>query len=84
MLSKWPAALRKGGGYSPFSLLHGLAANNVLVWDAVCVDGRLVRGTPRHNADLYWVLSGGGSGTYAVVASMTMRMHRNVGPTGSA
>jgi FAD/FMN-containing dehydrogenase len=55
----------------------------VLAWDAVTAGGQPVRATPHHTADLYWALSGGG-GTYSIAVSMTVRMYRDVGPTGGA
>jgi hypothetical protein len=33
--------------------------------------------SPTNNTDLYWALSGGGGGTYAVVISMTARLHED-------
>ena len=40
-------------------------------------DGERVVATPTQNADLYWALSGGGSGTYGVVLSATVRVFPN-------
>ncbi len=74
-----------GGGHSPLTPLHGLGADNVLEWEVVTADGKQTRATPTTNADLYWALSGGGGGTYAVVVAMTARMHRDAGTvTGGA
>ncbi len=55
--------------------LHGLAAGNVLEWEVVTADGSLTVASPSHDPDLYWALSGGGGGTYAVVVLMTARIH---------
>ena len=71
----------QGGGHSFLSGLYGLAADNVLEWEVVTPDGRHLVATPNQNTDLYFALSGGGGGTYAVVVSMTMRVFKD-GPIG--
>ena len=38
-------------------------------------EGNILTASATENADLYWALSGGGGGTYAVVLSMTVRAH---------
>jgi FAD/FMN-containing dehydrogenase len=73
-----------GGGLSPLAPLHGLGVDNVLEWEVVTANGTNVRAAPDENADLYWALSGGVSGTYAIVVLMTERMHRKAAPTSSA
>nr|UYO77178.1 FAD-dependent isoamyl alcohol oxidase [Trichoderma calamagrostidis] len=66
----------QGGGHSILSSSYGLGTDNVLEWEVVTVeDGRHLIATPTQNADLYWALSGGGGGTFAVVLSMTARLH---------
>jgi hypothetical protein len=54
-----------------------------LEWELVTADGEHLTATPTQHADLYWALSGGGPGTFAVVLSMTARIHPE-GPVGSA
>ncbi|KAI1185598.1 hypothetical protein F5B17DRAFT_432374, partial [Nemania serpens] len=56
----------QGGGHSTLASSYGLGADNVLEWEVVTVDGRHLVATPTQNADLYWALSGGGGGTFAV------------------
>ncbi|PSN59523.1 FAD-binding domain-containing protein [Corynespora cassiicola Philippines] len=64
----------QGGGHSFLTGKYGFGADNVLEWEAVTADGEHVVATPTNeHADLYWALSGGGGGTYAVVVSMTVR-----------
>lgn len=63
----------QGGGHSLLSSAHGLAADNTLEWEVVTADGRHLVATPTQNQDLYWALSGGGGGTYAVVLSLTTK-----------
>ncbi|KAK8022027.1 FAD-dependent isoamyl alcohol oxidase [Apiospora rasikravindrae] len=68
----------QGGGHSILSSCHGLGSDNVLEWEVVTVDGRHLVATPdNEHADLYWALSGGGPGNYAIVLSMTARVHRD-------
>ncbi|KAH3908845.1 hypothetical protein HBI56_072120 [Parastagonospora nodorum] len=64
-----------GGGHSILNSVHGLAADNVLEWEVVTADGRHVVASPDQNSDLYWAMSGGGGGTFAVALSMTSRVH---------
>jgi FAD/FMN-containing dehydrogenase len=45
--------------------------------------GAILTATPDKNPDLYWALAGGGGGTYGVVLSMTVRLHKNM-PTAGA
>lgn len=71
----------QGGGHSSLSSQYGLAADNVLEWEVVTAGGEHLTATPESNEDLYWALSGGGGGTFAVVISMTARLHQD-GPIG--
>ncbi|KAJ8108082.1 hypothetical protein ONZ43_g6536 [Nemania bipapillata] len=74
----------QGGGYGLLASLYGLGADNVLEWEVVTVDGKLVTATPKNEySDLYWALSGGGGGTYGIVVSMTARLFED-GPVSSA
>ncbi|EAQ89515.1 hypothetical protein CHGG_06134 [Chaetomium globosum CBS 148.51] len=69
------AGFTMGAGHSSLSSSFGLGADQVLSYDVVTTDGRLVTASPTENSDLYWALSGGGPGTYAVVVSMTVKTH---------
>jgi hypothetical protein len=74
----------QGAGHGPLNAMYGLAADNVLEWEAVTAEGKHVVATPENEySDLYWALSGGGGGTYAVVLSMTVKAHLD-GPVGGA
>ncbi|PQE23176.1 FAD binding domain-containing protein [Rutstroemia sp. NJR-2017a BVV2] len=73
----------QGGGTSPLASKFGLAADQVLEWEVVTGTGELLTATPSQHSDLYWALSGGGGGTYGVVLSMTVKLHRNM-PTAGA
>ena len=62
----------------------GLAADNTLEWEVVTAEGEHLLATPEQNSDLYWALSGGGGGTYAVVVfSLKVKAHLD-GPVGGA
>ncbi|KAJ5788017.1 FAD-binding domain-containing protein [Penicillium paradoxum] len=65
----------QGGGHSLLSSSHGMAADNVLEWEVITANGQHLVATPDQHSDLYWALSGGGAGNYAVVLSMTSRVH---------
>lgn len=64
-----------GGGHSFVSPHYGLAADNLLAVDAVLANGTLVRASACENTDLFWALRGGGGGSFAVVTSVTHRVH---------
>ncbi|MCJ1395132.1 hypothetical protein MMC18_008013 [Xylographa bjoerkii] len=64
-----------GGGHSLLSSSYGMGSDNVLEWEVVTMDGSHLVAIPNQNSDLYWALSGGGGGTFAVVLSMTARIH---------
>ena len=65
----------QGGGHGPLASKWGLAADQVLEWEVVTADGKLLKATPLQNPDLYWAMSGGGPGTYAIAVSMTAKLH---------
>ncbi|KAE9373591.1 FAD-binding domain-containing protein [Stipitochalara longipes BDJ] len=64
-----------GGGHSSFSSIYGMAADQALEWEVVTANGTHLIATPQQNSDLYWALSGGGAGTYAVVLSLTSKVY---------
>lgn len=72
----------QGGGHSALSTSFGLSADNVLEWEAVTADGEFVTASRTNNTDLYWALSGGGGGNYAVVVSMTVKTFEDTTVTG--
>ncbi|KAH6628195.1 hypothetical protein F5144DRAFT_654272 [Chaetomium tenue] len=69
------AGFTMGAGHSSLSSSFGLGADQVLSYEVVTANGLLVTASPTENSDLYWALSGGGPGTYAVVVSMTVKTH---------
>lgn len=65
----------QGGGHSALATNFGLSADNTLEFEVVTADGQFLTASPGENPDLYWALSGGGAGNYAVVLSMTVKAH---------
>ncbi|RAL17614.1 FAD binding domain protein [Aspergillus homomorphus CBS 101889] len=73
----------QGGGHGQLVSMHGLAADQVLEWEVITATGEHLIATPTNNSDLYWAMSGGGGGTYAVALSMTSKLYTEY-PTVSA
>ncbi|KAJ4417876.1 hypothetical protein N0V82_005933 [Gnomoniopsis sp. IMI 355080] len=65
----------QGGGHSALATSFGLSADNTLQFEVITADGQFVTASPSENPDLYWALSGGGGGNFAVVYSMTVKAH---------
>lgn len=69
------AGFTLGGGHSALSSSFGLGADQTLEFEVVTAAGNIVTASAAKNSDLYWALSGGGAGNFAVVTSMTIRAH---------
>lgn len=67
-----------GGGHSPLMQLFGLGSDQVVALEVVMANGRFVTATPTVNSDLYWAMLGGGGGTFGIVTSAVVKVHRNV------
>ncbi|EEH05600.1 FAD binding domain-containing protein [Histoplasma capsulatum G186AR] len=50
-----------GGGISFYSNQYGFAANNVVSYEVVLANGKIVQATAKQNSDLFWALKGGGN-----------------------
>lgn len=74
----------QGGGHGPLTSAYGMAADQVLEWEVVTSDGRLVSASPVHNQDLYWALAGGGGAVFGLVISVTIRVFTDDEPVGGA
>ena len=72
------AGLTVGGGFGYLTRRFGWSSDNVLSFDVVTADGRLVRANEQENADLFWGLRGGG-GNFGVVTNFDYGLHP-VGP----
>lgn len=64
----------QGGGHSALSTSFGLGADQTLEFEVVTAAGNVVTASASQNSDLFWALSGGGSG-YGVITSMTVKVH---------
>lgn len=74
----------QGGGHSWLSSRFGLAADQTLEFEVVDASGRYRRvSRDGEDHDLFWALSGGGAGAFAVVMSVTVRAYPDV-PTATA
>ncbi|KAF2129387.1 hypothetical protein P153DRAFT_403119 [Dothidotthia symphoricarpi CBS 119687] len=67
-----------GGGHSPVMQLFGVGADQVVALEVVLTSGRFVTVTPSVNSDLYWAMLGGGGGTFGVVVSAVVKVHRKI------
>ncbi|KAJ6113991.1 FAD-binding type 2 [Penicillium sp. IBT 18751x] len=73
----------QGGGHSALSTEFGLGADNTLEFEVVIANGSVVTASRTENSDLFWALSGGGAGNYAVVLSMTVKAHADATIAGA-
>jgi len=67
-----------GGGHGPLTAAYGLGADEALEYEVVTAKGTHLVATPTQNSDLYWALSGGGAGNYAVIVSLTLKAHAGI------
>jgi FAD/FMN-containing dehydrogenase len=67
-----------GGGHSPLSSTHGMAADHVLGFEVVTPIGEFVTANSTSNQDLFWALKGGGGGTFGVVTSVTLKVYQDM------
>ncbi|TGO19737.1 hypothetical protein BPAE_0334g00040 [Botrytis paeoniae] len=72
-----------GGGHGPLTSAYGLGADQALEFEVVTANGTLLTATPTENEDLYWALSGGGPGNYAVILSVTIKAYADGPVAGS-
>ncbi|PYH45020.1 putative isoamyl alcohol oxidase [Aspergillus saccharolyticus JOP 1030-1] len=73
----------QGGGHSALSTSFGLGADQSLSFEVVTASGELVTASRTKNTDLYWALSGGGAGNYAVVLSVTVKAYSDATISGA-
>lgn len=52
-----------------------MAADQVLEFDVVTLDGSIQKVNECTNTDLWWALRGGGGGTFAVITSVTVKTY---------
>lgn len=68
----------QGGGHSPLASLHGLGADQILEWEVVTAEGKHLIANRKKNSDLYWAMSGGGGGVFAVAMSVKYKAHPDI------
>ncbi|KAL4877361.1 hypothetical protein BJY04DRAFT_230663 [Aspergillus karnatakaensis] len=73
----------QGGGHSPLSSIHGMAADQVLSMEVVTPDGRFRTASFTENEELFWALRGGGGSTFGVVTSVTVKAYPTIPVTTS-
>ncbi|KAL4779280.1 FAD binding domain protein [Aspergillus varians] len=73
----------QGGGHGQLASRFGLAADQVVEWEVITASGEILTASPADNADLFWALSGGGGGAYAVVLGAVVKLYPEL-PTASA
>lgn len=73
----------QGGGHSPLSSIHGMAADQILSMNVVTADGHFVTADLTQNTELFWALRGGGGSTFGVVTSVTIKAYSDLPVTAS-
>ncbi|KAL4876793.1 FAD-binding domain-containing protein [Aspergillus karnatakaensis] len=68
------AGFTLGGGLSYYSAQYGLACDNVINFEVVLGDGKIVNANSSSNADLWWALKGGGN-RFGIVTKFTLKAH---------
>ncbi|KAI0399642.1 hypothetical protein F4802DRAFT_602767 [Xylaria palmicola] len=63
----------QGGGHGPLASKYSLSADQVLEWEVVTSNGKIMTASATQNSDMFWALRGGGGGTFGVVSSLTVK-----------
>ena len=68
------AGLTLGGGQGRLMRTHGLSCDNVIGYEIVTADGKILKVNAQQEPDLFWALRGGG-GNFGVVTSFEYQLH---------
>ncbi|KAL8832099.1 MAG: hypothetical protein Q9191_000478 [Dirinaria sp. TL-2023a] len=72
------------GGHAPTTSKLGLAADKILEIEGILANGTSFTATPEENQDIYWFLSGSGSGgTIAYIKSVTFKIFKDFQVSGT-
>lgn len=63
--------------------LFGAGSDQIVALEVVLANGRFVTATQSVNSDLYWAMLGGGGGTFGIITSAIVKVHRKVPVTTS-
>ncbi|KAJ7705492.1 hypothetical protein B0H17DRAFT_1038136 [Mycena rosella] len=73
----------QGAGHSALSPTFGLASDNALEFNVVVASGDLLRVNSISHPDLFYALRGGGSGSWGIIVSATLRTFPTFNATSS-
>jgi hypothetical protein len=68
-----------GGGWGLSCRYLGLGCDSLVEIELVNFEGKLIRASLAHNADLFWACRGAGAGNFGVIVSMTFSLPERVG-----
>jgi FAD/FMN-containing dehydrogenase len=80
----WAGGYTSGGGHSALTSWKGLAADQTLEMEVILADGSIITVSRTQNSDLWWALSGGGPGNYAIIWSLTSKVYPDIMVTGAS
>lgn len=69
------AGLTVYGGISYFTAKYGFAMDNVISYDVVTADGKVVTAAATNNSDLFWAMKGGGN-NFGVVTKFIYKTYQ--------
>lgn len=63
-----------GGGFGYYSRKAGMSCDNVVSFQMVAYDGKLLTVSKSQNKDMFWAMCGGGGGNFGIVTSWKIKM----------